>query len=450
MRDYVCLGLAMGLALLSMVTVGLLVPPICLALATKLYVERVQLGWQRIAKRVLVSVSVVFGVCGWYYILVWIHSGTPIVADMGVMGSEIFSPVTWWQNPAFRTMSDYLMFGESLRSPLMSVWYSVWDGLYSSLWGDSYCAGVAKIIARPPWSYDFIVAGMALALLPTGAILLAGGAAVLQFLRRPSIIWTFLLAVAYFVAMFLIYGATLLPCYSAVKAFYGLAASVPLCALAAWGLDLLSGDRRWLRGIIFIFMGVWVFNVASSYWISSSAAETRRSLALQLMAGGDEVGATGRLEQLIAEHPDNLSARILLAERYMQQDFNSRVRQILELPPGLHDPSSRRHYMLGILSAREGRPREALDELHMAINVAPNDLYAAASYAITMSSGPDIWAAIAAWRNVLRINPYLSDVHTALARLYPMVGESQSVYRHQEYAMKIDEVYRRNEQAISP
>jgi tetratricopeptide (TPR) repeat protein len=289
---------------------------------------------------------------------------------------------------------------------------------------------------------------MALALLPTGAILLAGGAAVLQFLRRPSIIWTFLLAVAYLVAMFLIYGATLLPCYSAVKAFYGLAASVPLCALAALGLDLLSGHRPWLRGFIFVLLGVWAFNVAASYWISSAAAETRRCLALQLMAGGDKIGATGRLEQLIAEHPDDLSARVLLAECYMKQDFNSRARQILELPPGLHDSSSRRHYMLGLLSAEEGRPREALNELHTAINLVPNDLYAVTSYAITASSGPDIRTTIAAWQNVLRINPYFSDAHTALAQLYPIVDESQSVYRHQEYAAQIDEVYRRNERAI--
>jgi hypothetical protein len=450
MRDYVCLGIALGLALLSIVTVGLLVPPVCLALAVKLYVDRDQLGPRCMALRVLVSAAAVFGVCGWYYILVWIHCGTPIVANMGVMSSESFSPIPWWQDPAFRTAGDYLRFGESLRAPLFSVWYSVWDGLYASLWGDSFCGGYATILGRPPWSYDHIVAGMSLALLPTVAILLAGGTAVLQFIRRPAIHWMFLLAVAFLVSMFLIYGATLLPCYSAVKSFYGLPAVVPLCALAALGLDLLSRYRPRLRGLVFVLLGIWAFNVAAAYWISPTAAETQRCLARQFIEQGDETGAIGRLEQIMAEYPDDLITRFILAGIYGQHNLDNRVRRVLELPHDRYDSNAYFNLLLGILAARENRPKEAFNAFKKAVDLAPDHLEAALAYASAVSVGGNPRAAIAAWRNVLRINPYFVNAHGSLMQIYSTVGDLRSARRHRAYATQIDEANQQITQSLPP
>ncbi len=309
-RDYVFSGLALGFALLSVVSVSLLVVPVGVALLAKLHVDRAQLGRSREALGIFLLALVTFVVCGWYFVYVWANLGTPMAANKG---AGIGTPWPWWQDPGFRTGSDYLRFGQSLRSPLYSVWYSVWDGLYSTLWGDSAVGGAAVLGSRPPWSYDYLVAGMSLALLPTAAILLGSVAAILRFLRKPTILWLFLLAVAFSIAMFVGYFPVLLPYSGPTKASYGLAGGVPLCVLAALGLDLLSGPRRWLRGVIFTILGVWIFNTAASYWISPAAAETRRYVARQPADAGDLAEASRKLEQLLADCPEDTLTRVLCA-----------------------------------------------------------------------------------------------------------------------------------------
>ncbi|HEY4759381.1 MAG TPA: tetratricopeptide repeat protein, partial [Thermoguttaceae bacterium] len=344
----------------------------------------------------------------------------------------------------FRTGSDYLRFGESLRSPLFSVWYSVWDGLYSTLWGDSYCAGTTVLDFRPPWSYDFMVAGMSLALVPTAAILLGSGVAIFWFLRKPTIVWTFLLAVAFLVALFLIYGAMMLPCYGSVKAFYGLPASVPLCALAALGFDLLCGHWRWLRGLIFIVLGVWALNVAATYWISPVAAETKRYMAKLFIVQGNVAEAISKLEQLLREYPDDTLTRILLARAFLKKNLNSLARQVLELPLGQRDLSSR-HFLLGFLLNKERRMREALYELQVAMELAPNDGDVVYAYAAVACAGPDVQAAIEACRNVLRVNPYSAECHAVLSKLYIRAGDPQSAYQHQAYLQSLKKYLRQIE-----
>jgi hypothetical protein len=432
-RDYVFLGLAMGLALLSIISVVLLVAPVGMALAAKAYADRAKVRWSRTALRFFILGAVLVGVCGWYYVRVWIHFGTPFVVNTG-SGLGLSQP--WWQDPGFRTWSDYLRFGESLRSPLFSVWYSVWDGLYSTLWGDSFCGGAGTLECRPPWSYDYMVAGMFLALAPTAAIILAGCVAIFQSLRKPTILWTFLIAVFFLVVFLLIYGAILVPYYCIIKASYGLAASVPLCVLAALGFDLLSGRWRWLRGVIFIVLGVWVLNVAASYWISPVSVETKRYLARQLLVQGKTTEAIGKLEQLLDENPDDNLTRVLLAQVFVLQNLDSRARQVLAYPTGQRDLPSR-HLLLGVISAKEGSTKDALDELQRAMELAPNDQDLANNYAAILSAGPDVRAAIDASRNILRINPFSKTCHETLSKLYLSVGDQQSAIQHQDYVNRI-------------
>jgi hypothetical protein len=462
MRDYVGVGLALGFALLSLVSVYVLLVPVGAALVAKLCAQRGQIRWPGAALRILVLAAIVFGVCGWYYLYVWVNLGTPIVANTG---SGAGSPWPWWQDPGFRTGGDYLRFGESLRAPLYSVWYSVWDGLYSTLWGDSYYGGQISLVTRPPWSYEYMVAGMWLALVPTAAIFLGSGVAIWRFLRRPTILWMFLLATAFLVALMVIYGSLVVPYYF-VKAFYGLAASVPFCALAALGFDLLSGGtagsggevqltetarptlerspapptngngplspRRWLSGVIFIVLGVWAFNVAASYWISASSVTTQRYVIRQLLKEGHHAAAAGKAEQLLAEHPNDDLTRILMAQLYLAGKLNSHARQMLEPPPTEYDLCMR-HILLGLVSINEGRRKDALEELQTAMKRAPDDPYVAQEYAQAVAAGPDVRAAIDAWRNVLRIDPFEEKCHVALAQLYAKAGDAQSARRHQQF-----------------
>jgi cytochrome c-type biogenesis protein CcmH/NrfG len=428
MRDYVCLGLSLGFALLSIVSISPLVVVVGAVLLAKSYISRAEIHWQPAAFRMFVPAAVVFAVCGWYYAWVWGNLGTPIVANTG---SGAGSPWPWWQDPGFRTGGDCLRFGQSLRSPLWSAWYSVWDGLYCTLWGDSYCGGGLGLDDRPPWSFDYLVAGMLLALVPSAAILLGSGAAVFHFLRKPTIVWAFLLSVAFMATAVVLYGSLRVPYYF-VKAFYGLAAAVPLCALAALGFDLFSASRRWLRAGGFIVLGMWAFNSAASYVISPGTAETQRYVAKHLASQHHVNEAIAKLEQMLVAHPDDDLTRMLLANTYLHGKLNGPAQRVLELPAGQCERSSR-HYLLGVLLAKEKRMKDARRELQTALKLAPDNMAATVAYAQVVSTGPELRKAVDAWRNVLRVNPTDAKAHAALAQLYLKTDDPSLAERHEKY-----------------
>ena len=436
-RVYALLGLAMGLGLLSMVTVGLLVVPVGLAIIAKVFADRARVGWSQAVNRIVILCVLALTVCGWYYVRVWSHFGTPVVANRGAMGTGA-TPYPWWQDPGFRTQGDYLRFGESLRAPLFSVWNGVWDGLYSTLWGDSYCSGVPSLDFRPPWSYDFMVAGMLFALVPTAAILLGGGVAVFRWMRKPTIVWTFLLAGAFLVGWFLAYGPVTMPCYASVKSFYGLIAIVPLSALAAWGFDLLSGRWRWLRAAAAITLGVWCINVAASYWILPFATETKRYTARQLLVQGKAEEGAGKLQELLNRHPEDTLTRDLLARTLLNQNLNGSALQVLTQPYSPSDCATR-HYLMAVALANQNRIKEALEEFQKAAKMAPDNPGIVSHYAVFASTAIDTHDAILLCRNALRVDPFFVGCHLRLAELYLQEGDQQSAQRHQFYAKVLQE-----------
>jgi tetratricopeptide (TPR) repeat protein len=438
--DYALAGLALGSAILSIISASVLVVPVGVILLAKSFADRAKIPWRRAALRILVLAASVFAVCGWYYLYVWANLGTPIVGNMGF---GVGSPWAWWQDPGFNTGGNYLRFGESLRSPWFGAWYSVWDGFYCTLWGDGYCGGTVALEYRPPWSYDYMVAGMWLALAPTAAIVLGGGAVLLGFLRKPTMPGAFLLGTAFAIVSFVTYYPLLLPYSSAVKASYGIAAMLPLCVLAALGFDLLAASSCWLRGVVFIVLGTWAMNSAASYVISPGAAQTQRCVARQLAVQQHLNQAIAKLEPVLAAHPDDDFTRILLANLYIYGKLDGPARQVLELPAGQCERSSR-HYLLGILLARTKRTADARREFQMAQRLAPDDLAAASAYAQAVSRGPSVPAAIEAWRNVLRTNPEITDAHAALVRLYLDAGDPSSAHRHEKYLQALREWIRQS------
>ena len=134
-----------------------------------------------------------------------------------------WDPVTglsWWQDDGYRTISYFSRFGVSLVRPLFSVTSSFLDGLYSTLWGDGLCAGVADLSTGPPWNHSLMCAGYLLSLLPTTLLLIGAVTASVELFRdlrsdlfvlvgsRP--LWC---GVSLFESQ--------VPCYASVKAFMG-------------------------------------------------------------------------------------------------------------------------------------------------------------------------------------------------------------------------------------
>ena len=157
---YAGLGSCLGAALLTKVTSILLVPFIVVAVAGKLLAARSALAvWWRDLGR---DARACFAVCGWYYLWIWLHFGTPLVGNW-----DAASGFRWWQDNGYHTLADFLRFGRSLVYPLFSSFSGFWDGIYSTLWGDGLCGGRGGFDIRPPWNYNLMIAGYLLALVPT-------------------------------------------------------------------------------------------------------------------------------------------------------------------------------------------------------------------------------------------------------------------------------------------
>ena len=151
--QFAWLGLSMGAAMLAKATALLLVAPLFLALIINLVAGRAPVAiWLR---HFGTTAAVFAATCGWHYLRIWRRFGTPLLGNW-----DAASGFSWWQDPGFHTLGDYVRFGKSLTTPLFSGLWSFWDGIYSTLWGDGLCGGVPNLSFRPPWNYDLMASGL--------------------------------------------------------------------------------------------------------------------------------------------------------------------------------------------------------------------------------------------------------------------------------------------------
>jgi hypothetical protein len=258
-------GTLLGLALLSKVTAVLLAPALVGAVALRAYRP------DRSIARALRASALVVGcaalVAGWYYARNWALLGTPFLGTWrpGVVGA-------WWQEPGYRSASQYLQFGEALVHPIYAAVVGLWDGLYATLWLDGGLSGAISRAGAPPWNESPLLASAWLALVPSFAIAAGGLRSLRRAGARPQVRLAERLAagtVALYLAAILYLHLTV-PFYCIGKASY-LAATTPFLAmLAASGLAEL-GRVRWARAGISAALVCWAANAIATYWVLSPA-----------------------------------------------------------------------------------------------------------------------------------------------------------------------------------
>jgi hypothetical protein len=87
--------------LLAKTTGILLLPPLLLALASKLATHQSPLAIR--LRNLGVMLATCFAVCGWQYIRIRYHFGTPFLGNW-----DAASGFSWWQDPGYRVAGDYL------------------------------------------------------------------------------------------------------------------------------------------------------------------------------------------------------------------------------------------------------------------------------------------------------------------------------------------------------
>lgn len=237
-RDIVLWGAMSGLALLSKVTLLILIPVMCaFILLVPRHDPSALRGRIRTLAIYLFSTALV---AGWFFLRNWIRLGKPFYG-----GWDPSRKIVWWQEPGYRVMGDYISFGESLRQPVYAVFNSFGDALYATFWGDGYnvCEHLVTLPDHPHWNYGLLAAGIALSLIP--ALSMAAGT-VLAFWRsgKPGYqVFTFLLAALgiYFAALIHLFSS--LPIFSTVKASYTMGLTPCYAVMVALGSGLLAGKK---------------------------------------------------------------------------------------------------------------------------------------------------------------------------------------------------------------
>lgn len=255
-RHFIFLGAALGLALLTKVTAILLVPPAVILTIYVLHKRRQSLRYTIL--RVSLVLGFVFVIAGWYYLRNWIELGRPFVGN--------WESSAWWQDPGYRTASDFLSFGRSLSYPIYSALQGFWDSLYSTLWLDGFIGAQGLYEFRPPWHYNFMLSGALLSLVPATGIILGILITIASPYHQEHHAQLFAVCCTGVYLAALLYMYISLPIFSNAKATYALGLIPCYAILAVTGLDFLSRNNL-LRAIINALLACWAVAAYCSYFV---------------------------------------------------------------------------------------------------------------------------------------------------------------------------------------
>ena len=397
------LGVAVGAAMLAKATGLLLIPPLVGAFAIKLWQQRASgLDWLRTFGSISAAILIV---CGWHFIRVWRHFGSPIVGNWDPALGFL-----WWQDPGFHTAADYFRAGQALVAPMFSGFNGFADGIYSTLWGESLGGGLSGMLSRTPWNYNLMVAGYCLALLPTLLVIAGAAVALFRFVRQMSPEWCLLLGLAAGVVIALVFMTLRVPSYAQVKAFYGLGALVPFCAFATLGWKTFTGSSRTLQFALFFALMFVAINNGASVWIRRSP-EQQIYAAVRLSSQSQLDPALVEATEAVKKDPANGSASYVLAavldEIGESQKAIAECEHCLQVNPANGDC----HFQLAVCLGKRGDLSHAMIEARHALQLLPENPRA---HDLALALNRELQRkeeTIATAQDALAISPFDADLH---------------------------------------
>jgi hypothetical protein len=235
---YCCIGLALGLSMLTKVTALLMCFPLSLLFLYVAYTHHKRLvhAIRHAAMAHVLTFGVAFVVCGWYYISNWVRMGVPFMGGWDEARGYI-----WWQEPGFRTVEQFVQFGEALRYPIYSSVQGFWDGYYSTLWLDGYNSSTIVFDWFQLWNYDLMLTTAWLALVPACG-LVAGIAVTVYRVASPEAV-----ARLFCLACLAIYFAAMVQITIRISGFSTVKASYSLGLLSCYAVLIVAGLAPLLR-----------------------------------------------------------------------------------------------------------------------------------------------------------------------------------------------------------
>jgi hypothetical protein len=252
-------GATLGLAWLTKINTLLWIAPVSIALAMAAKRDSTSLSHERLLKPFLKAGAIIAScallVSGPYIIHNLRLSGRPFYIEYPVSAAK------WWQDPGYRTPSNFYEFGHVFTRPIYNGMASAWDSLYGTLWGKGIPSG------QEPWNFRLMWCGLWLAILPCLAIIVGAIRAVLfnnERQVRDSLRMAALSVGCFITAILYVYLR--LPIFSCAKASYMLGTAPCLGLLAAWGIDCIPSSGR-VRAITAGAIASWAVIAYLTYFV---------------------------------------------------------------------------------------------------------------------------------------------------------------------------------------
>lgn len=265
-KQQIILGGFLGLALLAKVTAFLLII-IMLPIIAMLVFQRTQ-SVKPVAVAVARVVAVLCIVAGWYYLRNWLELGRPFVG-----GWDTSRGFTWWQDPGYRNLDNFISFGEVLVHPIYAATQGFWDAFYSTLWGDGLLGSQSTFATRPPWNYEFVLSVFVLSVFPTFGLLYGFfypvRPKIFDFNRSLVVLFYCACVLLYLIAIIYLYFH--LPVYSTVKASYSLGLVPCYAVLIAVGMEKFM-NHAYQRMIATSLLLWWSIGAYTAYFSTGNAA----------------------------------------------------------------------------------------------------------------------------------------------------------------------------------
>jgi tetratricopeptide (TPR) repeat protein len=430
--NYGALGICLGLSLLTKVTALVAVPVLGAVLAGRLYLKgrRLPAEW---ARTVGVSVAACAVICGWYYIRNLLTFGQAVIGNWDAAGGG----QRWWLDPGYAVAGRFFHGGNFFAYPWFGGFNSFVGGLYSTLWGDGLWGGAVKIDFRAPWNYQLMATGYLLALFPTLLILAGAGVLASRNIRQPRAAGLLVLGTAGVMLAAMITMALKVPSYGEAKAFYGLLALMPMCAMLAAGWEQLERAGKWLVPVAAVLLGVWVLTSYGAFWIPRWNPQTQVTNGRIFEDLGRLDDARKWFDQVVARDPQNLdAAKGLAATAFKDKKYDEarqRIGAVIQAAPD--DPVAHSH--LSSILAAQDQTSDAVTELAKSQALATNRLENFLQYSdLLLKAKNGAFASIIS-RTALALNPYSAEAHYGLAAVCVNIGRDAEALDHFRVAVQL-------------
>jgi tetratricopeptide (TPR) repeat protein len=329
------LGLVTGLAFMTKLTVLVVLPVIALVLLYKL-VDEEERSLAAIAGYFGLTAAITIGLAGWFYFRNWTNFGKIFIGNW-----DPAAGINWWQDPGFHTYKFFSRFGEVFSVPYFSGFYSFFDSMYASFWGDSMLGGRSEFGYGPPWNYEYVSAVYILSL-PAMVISVIGAVrAFRDAIFRADKVWLLILG-SLFIAIWSVgYMSLRIPYYGQSKAFYGLFVVMPVALTFAFGFGaidelLKSKGMLLVRTVLYGWFGTLVLAIFVSFLVIAAPKDNALDLSA-LTREGRLNEAVVYYRKLLDKNPNSYYAHIELAKSYINQgrfdDALEQCKKALEIRP---------------------------------------------------------------------------------------------------------------------